>query len=106
MWPPSSQLTSFPQPLPLANCSWSQPWPVGMLELIGGVHAQPDRTQGRAIQVALKDWVAMLIKGNRANAAMTSGTLVHVPGIKGGIGGDLGGGGHRRDPVRPWPRGV
>ncbi len=64
---------------------------VGMLKLIGRMHAQPDGTQRRAIRIALKDRVAMLIEGNGSNTAMTSSALIDVPGIKGGIGRHMGG---------------
>jgi hypothetical protein len=52
-------------------------------------HAQALGAQGHAIVIAWHLLMPVLIEGYRSNAAMASGTLIDVPGIKGRIGGDM-----------------
>src|SRR5438046_4762887 len=65
--------------------------PIGVLERKGRMHEQAFGTPGRAIGIAGKRGMGMLIERNGSDAAMQGSALVHVPGIEGGISGDVGG---------------
>ena len=64
--------------------------PIGVLELKGRMHGQAFGTHGRAIGIAGKCGMSMLIERNGSDAAMQRGALIDVPGIEGSIGGDVG----------------
>jgi hypothetical protein len=102
MSPPFSQLGSLTQPLPLANWAWSHTWPVrsgkskgqrkrlrtiavGVLELIGGMHAQACRAVWRAIGVARHFFVSMVVEWNGGNAEPSRHRLIDIPVVVGGI---------------------
>ena len=62
---------------------------IGMLELIGWGHAQAHGTAWGAVGIAHKDGMGMLVEGNGGNAVTKGAGLVGVPGVEGGIGGDV-----------------
>ena len=64
--------------------------PIGVLERKGRMHGQAFGTHGRAIGIAGKRGMSMLIERNGSDAAMQRGALIDVPGIEGSIGGDVG----------------
>ncbi len=64
---------------------------VAMCKLIGRMHTQPFRAQRHAVRVTFKGRVPVLILGHRRNAPMQGRFLLHRPGIKGGISGQMGG---------------
>src|SRR5207247_3081540 len=68
-----------------------RPVAVGMPELVGGVHAQADGTQRRAIRIALIDRMVMLVEGDSGHTTARRTRLVDIPGIIGGISRDVGG---------------
>ncbi len=74
---------------------------LGMLELIGRLHAQAHGTARDAIGVAKDSGMAMLIQGNGSDAAPEGTGLIGIPGIEGGISSDVEGKeaqvGHRLD---------
>ena len=53
---------------------------LGMLELIGRLHAQADRTTGHAIGVADKSGMGVLVEGDSSDAATESTGLIRLPG--------------------------
>ena len=53
---------------------------LGMLELIGRLHAQADRTTGHAIGIADKSGMGMLVEGDSSDAAPESTGLIRLPG--------------------------
>src|SRR6266496_89907 len=63
---------------------------IGVLERTGRMHGQAFGTPGRAIGIAGKCGMGMLIERNGSDAALQRGALIDVPGIKGSIGGDVG----------------
>ena len=114
-------MRSLTQPFLLRNWGWSQVCPlasgkeqgtakalrpvaIGVRKLEAGVHAQSFGTQGHAITVALAVGMAMLVERNGGHAPAMGHGLIGVPGIEGGIGGDVGGeeaqGGDRADVER------
>ncbi len=62
---------------------------LGMLELIGRLHAQTGRTAWDAISIALEGGMAVRIQGNGRDAATESARLIRIPSIEGGISGDV-----------------
>jgi hypothetical protein len=64
---------------------------LGMLELVGRMHAQADGTQRSAIGIALIHWMSMLIERNGGNTSATHTGLIGVPGVEGSISGDMDG---------------
>ena len=64
---------------------------IGVIELKGRLHAQAFGTARGAIGIAFKDRMSVLVQGDSADTLMESDTVIHVPGIEGGISGDVGG---------------
>lgn len=62
---------------------------VGVSKLKSGMHSQASRTAWYPIRITLKDRVAMLIFRHSSNAAMTGGLLIDIPGITGGVSGQM-----------------
>ncbi len=63
---------------------------IGVGELEGGIQTQSFGTQGHTITVALALRMAMLVERDGGHTPATGHRLVGVPGIEGGIGGDVG----------------
>ncbi len=63
---------------------------VGVVELVRRLHEQALLAARSAIGLARQGSMAVLVEGNRADAAVTGGALVHIPGIKGRIRRDMG----------------
>ena len=64
---------------------------IGVLEVGGGMHGQADGTQRDALGGALVLRMPMLIERDGGHPSAKDAGLVDIPGIKGGIGGDMGG---------------
>src|SRR6266480_6530858 len=74
---------------------------VGVRKLGGGMHAKAFDAQRHAVGITTALGMTMLVERNGSDASAMHHGLVGVPGIKGGIGGDVGGkeaqGGDRTD---------
>ena len=66
-----------------------RPVAVGVGELVSGMHAQAARAERHPVGIALIDGMGVLVLGNSGDAPAEGTGLVDVPGIKGGIGGDM-----------------
>ncbi len=64
---------------------------VGVLELIGGRHAELDGTTRSAIGVAVENGMGVLVERHGTDAVMARGAFIDIPGIEGGIGRHMGG---------------
>jgi hypothetical protein len=64
---------------------------IGMVELVGRMHAQALGTQRGAIDIAFIHRMGVLVEGHGSDAAMEGGALIHIAGVEGGSSRDIGG---------------
>lgn len=64
---------------------------VGMAELVSGMHRQAFGAERDALLGTVMFRMAVLVERNGSHAATKDTGLIYIPGIKGGIAGDVGG---------------